>query len=60
METPGFDTVSLKGYKFTDYRENFKHSYWSPLDGGYPTQLNQDIYKIAEENAKKYYKNNFK
>jgi hypothetical protein len=54
-----FKSLHLKGYKFTDYRENFKHSYWSPLDGGYPTQLNQDIYKIAEENAKKYFIEHF-
>ena len=55
-----FKSLHLKGYKFIDYRENFTHSYWSPLSAGYPTQLNQDVYKIAEENAKKYFLENLK
>lgn len=55
-----FKSLHLKGYKFTDYRENFKHSYWSPLSNGYFTQLDWDTYKIAEENAKNYFIENFK
>jgi hypothetical protein len=55
-----FKSMVLKGYKFIDYRKNFTHSYWSLLNSGYQTQLNQDMYKIAEENAEKYFTENLK
>lgn len=54
-----FKSLHLKGYKFTDYRVNYNHSYWSSLTSGFAVQQNREAYKLAEENAKKYYKENF-
>lgn len=58
LGVPWFKSLHLKGYKFTDYRENYIHSYWSETSG-YPTQLNKNIYDKSEENAKKYYELTF-
>jgi hypothetical protein len=58
LGTPWFRDMYLKGYKFLDYRENFIHTYWSTT-AGFPTQLNIDLYKQSESNAKKYYEENF-
>lgn len=55
-----FKSLYLKGYKFVDYRKDFIHSYWSESGSGYQTQLNQEKYNLSEDNAKKYYENNFK
>jgi hypothetical protein len=55
-----FKSLHLKGYKFVDYRKNFTHSYWSEIGNGWGALFNHDIYKVSEENAKKYYKENYK
>lgn len=55
-----FKSLYLKGYKFIDYRKNFIHSYWSESSSGYQTQLKKDLYDKSEENAKKYYEENYK
>lgn len=54
-----FKSLYNKGYHFKDYRKNFIHSYWSVITSGYQTQLNEELYKHSEENAKKYFNNNF-
>lgn len=54
-----FRSMVLKGYKFVDYRKNFKHSYWSDVGNGYQTQLNQEKYILSEKNAKNYYLENY-
>lgn len=59
LGTRWFKEMYLKGYQFVDYRKNFKHSYWSEIGNGYQTQLNFDLYKNSELNAKKYYEENF-
>jgi len=54
-----FRSLHLKGYKFINYVEKYVHSYWSDLSCGYQTSLNNDYYVRAEENAKKYFMENF-
>jgi hypothetical protein len=54
-----FRSLHLKGYNFIDYRKNFIHSYWSTITSGYQTQLKKELYDKSEENAKKYYEENF-
>jgi hypothetical protein len=58
LATKWFREMYLKGYKFIDNRTNFKHTFWSTT-AGYPTQLNQNLYKQSEINAKKYFETNF-
>jgi hypothetical protein len=60
MGNKWFKSLYLKGYKFIDYRKNFIHSYWSEISSGYQTQLKKDLYDKSEENAKKYYEENYK
>lgn len=48
-----------QGYKFIDYRKNYHHGYWAD-NAGYPTQLNEDKYKVAEQKAKEYFEEHFK
>jgi hypothetical protein len=54
-----FRSLHLKGYKFINYVEKYVHSYWSDLSCGYQTSLNNNYYVGAEENAKKYFMENF-
>ena len=54
-----FQEMYKRGYKFVDYRKDFIHGYWAN-NAGYPTQLNKEKYKNAEENAKIYYEKNLK
>jgi hypothetical protein len=56
---PWFKSLHIKGYKFVDYRKNFIHSYWSELSSGYETVKSDQHYVKSEENAKKYYNENF-
>ena len=56
---PWFRSLHLKGYKFVDYRKNFTHSFWSELSSGYQTVKSEYHYVKSEENAKKYYNENF-
>lgn len=54
-----FKSLHLKGYKFVDYRKNFIHSYWSPISSGLQTNLNFNLYQISENNAKKFFTENY-
>jgi len=58
LGTKWFREMYLKGFRFLDYRNNFKHAFWSTT-AGYPTQLDENLYKTSEQNAKKYYEENF-
>jgi hypothetical protein len=60
LGSPWFYEMCKKNYKFLDYRKDYRHCYWSDDAGGYPTQLNHQKYKWAEENAKNYFEENFK
>jgi hypothetical protein len=55
--TEWFKAMHRKGYKFKDYRENFKHCYWAN-EGGYPTQQVEEKYRNAENKAKQYFEEN--
>lgn len=57
--TPWFKSLYTKGYKFKDYRKNYKHAYWSDLSNGYQTVLRKDYYWRAEKKAEEYFKENF-
>ena len=54
-----FRSLHLKGYKFVNYNEKYIHSYWSELSSGYQTVKSEYHYVKSEENAKKYYNENF-
>ena len=53
-----FKQMHLKGYKFKDYRNDFKHKYWAN-DWGYQVQLNKEQYAKAELEAKRYFEQNY-
>jgi hypothetical protein len=54
-----FRSLHLKGYKFINYDDKYIHSYWSELSSGYQTVQSEHHYVKSEENAKKYYNENF-
>ena len=59
LGTKWFREMYLKGYKFIDYRKKFIHTFWSTT-AGYPTQLDFNLYRNSEINAKNYFEANFK
>lgn len=55
-----FKSLYLKGYKFKhfDINKYVYHGYWA-RNSGYPTQLDRDKYFVAEEEAMKYWVQNY-
>jgi hypothetical protein len=58
LGTKWFKEMYLKGHKFLDYRRNFTHAFWS-ITAGYPTQLDETLYRNSEIKAQEYFKQNF-
>lgn len=53
-----FKAMNKRGYKFKNYNKGFQHCYWAQ-EGGNSNMQDEAKYRKAEENAKKYFKENF-